>query len=319
MPYSIVFVPDLQQDSFEENFWSKDTTLIAYKKHVFPDGECYFTLSNYDNIAGEKVLLIYQLKHFEGGYSTNDQLFKLLLLCRTINQLAPFQIDLLLPYFPYARQEKKVNQNILPTVSLTGEIFYKAGIANIISCDLHSDIIRKLIPATLLSFSMRLFWKEHIKKNISLENTCIVFPDKGAYSRTLQIATLLNIEHIFLKKQRMEEQRVIFSSLGYDFSGKNVVVIDDIIDTANTAIGACDMVKKQGAENVFGCFTHAVLSSNSIEKLKKSKYRKIYITNSIMHDKKRLPENFVVLEIYKFLISNLRIKKKGADISSIPL
>lgn len=232
--------------------------------------------------------------------SINESLFNVLLTLESLISSGAKHITLLMPYLPYTRQEHATVLKLL----------LKTGTNKIITYDVHHQSLVDQNSPTLINYAPTNAWVDLIKKTYtSLENVCIASPDHGAIARTGLVAQALNVPLIRLSKQRKDNNQIIITDIDGLASGKNVIIIDDILDTGSTAIAACNKLLEQGAQSVSGYFSHAILSGNAIELLEKSSFGVIFLGNSMLVNKDMLSNKFKIVDMYENISKSISISK----------
>jgi ribose-phosphate pyrophosphokinase len=286
-------------------------SFISYTINQFADTESHFSIPGYENIEKKTVLLVYQ---FSLEFSVDNQLFKLLLLSQKIKELKAQELILLLPYCAYSRQDACTDYGSRGIIHLVVELLKSAGVDELFVCEMHNASVVPETAIPLHVVDLSLFWADIIAKNIISQNRgslfCIASPDEGGRQRTRKVAQLLDIDHVFLRKKRIAvDCSAVFELVG-DVKDKAIILLDDILNTGTTAVSASALLKKQGAKDVFGCFTHAVFSSNAKKLHTNSVFKKIYISDTIQLDQFFLLQNifepvsvnaFLSKEMYSFL------------------
>ena len=266
--------------------------IINVESGNFADSEYYIKPPSI-SLKDKEVFVIHQFS-FENE-SINDQLLEFLFLTDLIKKLGAKKIHAILPYLPYSRQAKnfgakefevKVGTQLLGPISLIGKLFNSASIDQVVSFELHEGLIKDiftipLVEISLIDFGVD-FFNTHKGKLFKEEDVCFVSPDEGRAKFIEKIAKKAGKPFAYVKKERAENDKAVAKQLVGDVRGKDVIIIDDIIDTGNTAIGACDMVLDNGAKSVVGFFAHAVLSKDAVEKINKSNFKQIFITDTVL-------------------------------------
>lgn len=217
--------------------------------------------------------------------SLNDQLIALMQIADLIKIMGSKKIILFTPFLPYTRQDKSEDKLFPGSFFMLGRILKSVGIDRIITCELHAPETLDSFPITLTTIPLSSFWattlQERIFDSLCPKEVCIVSPDQGGRQRVIELATLLGTESAFIKKTRPSHNMAV----GYELEGvirnRHVIILDDIIDTAYTALSACELCLGRGAVHVYGCFTHALCSGDALQRLARSRIEKMFITDTI--------------------------------------
>ena len=259
-----------------------DAKIIRVESGNFADSEYYIKPPDV-SVKDKEVFVIHQFS-FENK-SINNQILELLFLTDLIKKLGAKKIRVILPYLPYSRQEKNFNTNIIGPINLIGKLFQAASVDEVVSFELHEGSIRKIFSIPLIEISLidfgSSFFDMHKGKLFEKKDICFVSPDEGRAKFIEKIAKNVDKPFAYVKKERKDPDKVVAKELIGNVKDMHVIIIDDIIDTGNTAISACDMVLNNGAKSVIGFFAHPVLSKGSIDKLNKSRFEKIFITDTV--------------------------------------
>jgi len=266
-----------------------NATTLFFSITQFADTELFTTFedaSNMQAIKNANVFVAYQFPtRLVPTLSVNDHLVVVTRIIDLVKNFAPASITLVVPYLPYSRQDRSTYSPFLGGVFTLGRILNAIGVEQIITCDLHAPIVAENFPMPITHISLDTFWVSVLKKQFDItimqKDFCIVSPDKGGFSRAQAVATALQIPVAVTHKKRIGTDNTISIALEGSVEGKNVIIIDDIIDTGGTALGALDVVLKHGAKDVYACFSHAVFAKNALEKLVTNVYKKIMITNTL--------------------------------------
>jgi len=262
----------------------------------FSDGE--FQPSFEETVRGGRVFLI---------GSTNpptENLMELLLMIDAAKRASAKHITAIIPYFGWARQDRKDKPRVPVGAKMVANLLTAAGATRIMTMDLHADQIQGFfeVPVDHL-FSSSLF-VPHIK-NLGLENLTIASPDMGGSKRANNYARWLESEVVICYKQRKKANVIDKMTVIGDVKDRNVILIDDMIDTAGTLTKAADMLMEQGASSVRAYCTHGVLSGKAIERIENSKLEELVICDTVPHD--TLPDKIKVISVAE-LFSNVMQK-----------
>jgi ribose-phosphate pyrophosphokinase len=263
--------------------------IITATVDSFADTEGIAKISEPDQIFDNTILLVQQFFFYPKnvkGNSINNQIFNILLLVDLIKKLGSKKIIAVLPYLPYCRHDKSDYGNFLGAISLLERIFAAAGIDEVISVDLHVSSMKKEFNFPLHEVLLTNFWADFLKTSDSKlfdvdDEYCLVSPDMGHLPKAKSLAKILDKNFAYIEKKRVGPDQAKALELVGEVDGKVVVVVDDILDTARTAVNACDMLLKNGAKKIIGCFAHGVLTEGAIERLESSKFEKIFVTNTV--------------------------------------
>lgn len=238
----------------------------------FSDGE--FQPSYEESIRGKDVFII------QSTMPPTDNLMELLLLIDAAKRASARRIVAVIPYFGFARQDRKDKPRVAIGSKLIANLLTAAGVTRVITMDLHADQIQGFfeVPVDHL-FASSIFVK--YLSSIDREDLIIAAPDTGGSKRANAYAKFFNLEMAICYKQRKVANQIERMTVIGDVSGKDVVLVDDIVDTAGTLTTAADMMLERGAKSVRAMCTHAVLSGPAIERLEKSGLSELIVTDTI--------------------------------------
>jgi ribose-phosphate pyrophosphokinase len=260
--------------------------LAACEVKRFSDGEVFIQIN--ENIRGADVFII---------QSTNppaENIVELLMLLEASRRASASRITAVIPYFGYARQDRKDRPRVAITAKLMANLITAAGADRIITMDLHASQIQGFfdIPHDHL-YSTRVF--RDLVSTIHLEPLVVVSPDVGSIKMARAFAKHCRADLAIVDKRRpVANQAEVINIIG-DVKEKNIVIRDDMVDTAGTLCEAAGAVAEKGALEIMAICTHAVLSGNAIEKIDKSRINKLIVSDSINQDEKRLTDKIQVL------------------------
>lgn len=268
---------------------------VGVEKDRFADTESIIRIEEPVLLKNRLVFLFYRFScahvSFAKGARINDQLLEFLLMAHQCKTYGAQKIVAVLPYLPYSRQSKDVTDQVAGPFEAAGLCFKAVGIDSVVSCELHETRVREQLPTSVFSLPVHqiLFdtvWKTVLEdasiEHASMEQSCFLSPDSGGIERVRRVARLCgsdNIAHV--EKKRVSHDVSIASKLVGDVAGKTVVLVDDIVDTAITAVNAVDIALEHGAKRVVACFCHPVLSAGAIERLESSALEKVWVCNTL--------------------------------------
>ena len=240
----------------------------------FADGEIYIEIN--ENIRGNSVFVIQST-----STPANDNIMELLLCIDALRRSSAKNITAVIPYFGYARQDRKVAPRTSISAKVVSNLITNAGASRIVTVDLHAGQIQGFFDIPVDNLFTTPMFARYIKKKFKTKNLVCVSPDVGGVQRTRGLATKIKADLAIIDKRRPEPGKSKVMNIIGEVKGKNCIIIDDIIDSGGTIINAVEALKKAGAIDVYVFITHAVLSGDAAEKIKKSKIKKLIITDTI--------------------------------------
>lgn len=260
--------------------------LGAIRVGKFSDGETSIQID--ETVRGCDVFLIQST-----STPVNDNLVELLVMIDAMRRASAGRITAVIPYFGYARQDRKARARDPITAKLVADLITSAGADRVLTMDLHSPQIQGFfdIPVDNLLGSSVLISKIKNKSFVKKDDFIVVSPDVGSVSRARAFATKLEAGLAIVDKRRPKANVMEVMNIVGDVSGKTCLLVDDMIDTAGTITqGAKALVEVGGAKEVYVCCTHGVLSGPAIERMQNSVIKKVYMLNTIdIPDEHRLP------------------------------
>lgn len=226
----------------------------------------------------------------------NDNLMEMLIMIDAMKRASAGRINAVIPYYGYARQDRKAKPRDPITSKLVADLLVAAGADRIVTMDLHAAQIQGYfnIPVDhLLGLPILIdYWK-----NKGMEDLIIVSPDHGSVTRARNLAEPLNVPIAIVDKRRPEPNKSEIMNIIGDIKGKNCILIDDMIDTAGTICNAAEALLNLGAKSVSACATHAVLSGPAIERLEKSSLDEIVLLDTIPLSEDKIIDKFKILSV----------------------
>ena len=277
----------------------------------FADGEIYVEIN--ENIRGNSVFVIQAT-----ATPANDNLMELLLCIDALRRSSAKNITAVIPYFGYARQDRKVVPRTSISAKLVSNLITNAGAHRVVTVDLHAGQIQGFFDMPVDNLFTTPIFARYIRKNIKSKNLICVSPDAGGIERTRGLATKIKADVAIIDKRRPEPGKSKVMNIVGDVQGKDCIIVDDIIDSGGTIVNAADALVKKGAKNVYVFVTHAVLSGDAISKLQKSKIKKLVITDSIDNSKKiRKASKIEVLSIAQLMAEAIKRISNSTSVSSL--
>ena len=271
--------------------------LGQYKVKRLSDGELYLQLKN--KVKGQNVFVMGSTNQ------RNDNILEFLILINALKANGAKKITAIIPYFGYARQDKVDKPGAPITAKLLANLLKKAGVNQFITIDIHSQRDKEYLKP-LTNLDPLPIFATYIKKHISLKNTIIVAPDNGARLRAIELAKLLDpLPVLLMEKFRPKQDIAKIAKFKENIAGKNIIITDDMIDTAGTITASCNELINHQVNNIYVFATHGVLSGPALTRIKKTPIKQVIITNSFPISKK-LTKKIKILSIAPLLINYLK-------------
>ena len=268
--------------------------LVRSSIKKFSDGEIYIEIN--ENIRGNSIFVIQSVSS-----PANDNLMELLLCIDALKRSSAKNITAVIPYFGYARQDRKVVPRTSISAKLVSNLIAKAGADRVVTVDLHAGQIQGFFDIPVDNLFATPIFARHVKKKIKTKNLICIAPDVGGTERARALGKLLNVGLAIVDKRRPKAgQSQVMNIIG-DVRGKTCIIVDDIIDSGGTIVNAAAALKKRGAKDVHVYVTHGVLSGGAENKIKKSNIKNLVITDTI--DNAAKVKNIKNIEV--LTISNL--------------
>ncbi len=257
----------------------------------FSDGEIYVEIN--ENIRGNSIFIIQSISS-----PANDNLMELLLCIDALKRSSAKNITAVIPYFGYARQDRKVVPRTSISAKLVSNLITKAGADRVVTVDLHAGQIQGFFDIPVDNLFATPIFARHVKKRIKSKKIICVAPDVGGTERARALGKLLNAGLAIVDKRRPKPgQSQVMNVIG-DVDGQTCIIVDDIIDSGGTIINAAKALKLRGAKEVYVYITHGVLSGDAVKKIKNSVIKNLVITDTIYnHEKTKNVKNIEVLPI----------------------
>ncbi len=257
----------------------------------FSDGELSVEIG--DNVRGRDVFVVQSTSN-----PGNDHLMELLIVIDALRRASAYRITAVLPYFGYARQDRKLKPRVPITAKLVADLITTAGANRVLTMDLHAGQIMGFfnIPVDNLNALPVLF--PYVKKKYAKENPVLVSPDVGGVERARQFATRMdNLDIAIIYKRRSGPNQVAEMKIVGEVSGKTCLIVDDMVDTGGTLVKAAESLLAEGAKKVVACGVHPVLSSNALERIENSPISEIIVTDTISIPKASTSSKLTVLSV----------------------
>ncbi len=240
----------------------------------FPDGETFVKIE--ENVRGEDVYLVQSTSP-----PTNHNLMEMFIIIDALKRASASRITAVIPFYGYARQDRKDQPRVPITAKLVANLIVTAGANRILTVDLHAQQIQGFfdIPVDHLYAAPVIY--EYLKKK-SIPNLVVVSPDVGGIKMAYAYAQFLETELAIVAKRRKSASEVESMGIIGEVDGRNVLLVDDLTETAGTLTQASALMKKSGAQQVFACVSHAFLNETGIDRLRKSNIDELITTDTVL-------------------------------------
>ena len=277
----------------------------------FADGEIYIEIN--ENIRGNSIFLIQSVSS-----PANDNLMELLLCIDALKRSSAKNITAVIPYFGYARQDRKVVPRTSISAKLVSNLITKAGADRVVTVDLHAGQIQGFFDIPVDNLFATPIFGRHAKKNIKSKNIICVAPDVGGTERARALGKYLNANLAIVDKRRPAPGKSKVMNVIGNVRDKTCIIVDDIIDSGGTIVNAAKALKDRGAREVFVYITHGVLSGEAVQKIKKSVIKKLVITDSIDNSERvKKARNIEVLTISNLMGEAIKRISNSTSVSDL--
>ncbi len=277
----------------------------------FSDGEIYIEIN--ENIRGNSVFVIQSTSN-----PANDNLMELLLCIDALRRSSAKNITAVIPYYGYARQDRKVVPRTSISAKVVANLITNAGASRVVTVDLHAGQIQGFFDMPVDNLFTTPLFARYIKKKLKSKKLICVSPDVGGVQRTRGLATKIKADLAIIDKRRPKPGKSKVMNIIGNVRGKTCIIVDDIIDSGGTIINAVEALKKNGATEVYVFITHAVLSGDAANKIKKSKIKKLVITDTIDNSQKIKNNNKIeVLSVSSLMAEAIKRISNSTSVSDL--
>ena len=252
----------------------------------FSDGEVFVQIN--ENIRGADLFII------QATNPPAENLMELLMLIEASRRASAMRITAVIPYYGYARADRKDRPRVSITAKLVANLLTTAGADRIITLDLHASQIQGFFDLPHDHLYSSVIFNQYIQ-NLNLDNITVVSPDVGSIKLARSTATKLNADLAIVDKRRPEANVAKVMNLIGNVEDRNVLIRDDMVDTGGSLCAAAEFLKEHGALDIYAACTHGVLSGDAVEKINNSSIKKMIISDSINQDGRDLSDKFEIL------------------------
>ena len=285
--------------------------LVNSSIRKFSDGEIYIEIN--ENIRGNSIFIIQSVSS-----PANDNLMELLLCIDALKRSSAKNITAVIPYFGYARQDRKVVPRTSISAKLVSNLITNAGADRVVTVDLHAGQIQGFFDIPVDNLFATPIFAKHIKRKIKSNNIICVAPDVGGVERARALGKKLDVGLAIVDKRRPSPGKSQVMNVIGNVRNKICILTDDIIDSGGTIVNAADALVKRGAKEVHVYATHGVFSGDAVKKIKSSKIKNLVITDSIdSSDKLKKVRNIEVLSISILLAEAIKRISNSTSVSDL--
>ncbi len=285
--------------------------LVNTSIRKFSDGEIYTEIN--ENIRGNSIYIIQSVSS-----PANDNLMELLLCIDALKRSSAKNITAVMPYFGYARQDRKVAPRTSISAKLVSNLITKAGADRVVTVDLHAGQIQGFFDIPVDNLFATPIFARHVKKKIKSKNIVCIAPDVGGTERARALGKLLNVGLAIVDKRRPKPgQSQVMNVIG-NVKNQTCIIVDDIIDSGGTIVNAAKALRDRGAKEVYVYITHGVLSGEAVKKIKNSLIKNLVITDTIDNSEKiKNVKNIEVLSISSLMGEAIKRISNSTSVSDL--
>ncbi len=289
-----------------------DVALVDPQLIRFANGEIFCEIEK--NVRGADVFIVQSICS-----PVNDSLMELLVMIDALKRASAASIIAVIPHYGYARQDRKVSPRTPISAKLVADVLTVAGATRVITLDVHAGQIQGFFNIPFDNIYSSPVILKHIKERIFTENSIFVSPDAGGVERVRHYAKKLKADIAMIDKRRVAKNVAKAMNVVGDVSGKECIIIDDMIDTAGTLIAACKSLKDHGATTVYACATHAIFSGPALDLIENSdELDGVIVTDTIpLSDRGRKIEKITVLSTAELLSKAIHRTFNHDSVSSL--
>jgi len=285
--------------------------LINSSIRKFADGEIYIEIN--ENIRGNSIFIIQSISS-----PANDNLMELLLCIDALKRSSAKNITTVIPYFGYARQDRKVVPRTSISAKLVSNLITKAGADRVVTVDLHAGQVQGFFDIPVDNLFCTPIFARHVKKNIKSRNIICVAPDVGGTERARALGKSLDVGLAIVDKRRPAPGKSQVMNVIGNVKDKTCIIVDDIIDSGGTIVNSAKALKNRGAKEVYAYITHGVLSGDAVKKIQKSVIKKLIITDSIDNQiKVNKAKNIEVLTVSNLMGEAIKRISNSTSVSDL--
>lgn len=277
--------------------------------HHFADGEILVEIG--ESVRGKDVFIIQSTSN-----PVTENLMEILVLADALKRASAKEVTAVIPYFGYARQDRKAKPRQPITSRLVADLLTVAGVTRVVTIDLHAAQIQGFFDIPVDEMQVLPLICNYFK-NKNLEDLCVVSPDHGGATRARKMSEALDCPIAIIDKRRPKPNVAEVMGIIGDVSGKNCILIDDMIDTAGTIVAGVDVLKAKGAKDVYIACSHGVLSGPAVERLSSCVAKEVVITNTIAIPEEKKFDKLVEISVAELLAHTIESIENNLPVSDV--
>lgn len=276
----------------------------------FSDGEIHFFVD--ENVRGEDVFVVQS-----GSFDANFHLMELFVMIDAFKRASAERITAVIPYYPYARQDWKDRPRVPISARLVADLLEASGADRVLTMDLHSPQIQGFFSIPVDNLTAAPVLANHVQK-LGLSDLTVVSPDAGGVGRARVFAKRLKANLAIIDKRRPAPNIAKVIHVIGDVKNRDVVIVDDMVDTGGTLVHSVDALLEKGARRVYAACTHPILSGQAIDKIENSQMEKLIVTNTIpLREEAKSCKKIMVLSVAELFGEAIRRISRGSSVSSL--
>lgn len=283
--------------------------LSPVKFEHFPDGE--LSCQILENVRGRDVFVIQTIAR-----DPNNYLMELLILVDALKRASAKSIAAVIPYFGYARQDRKDKPRVPITAKLVADLLTTAGVTRILTMDLHAGQIQGFFNIPVDNLYARPILADGVKSLLQIKNFVVMAPDLGAIKKARSYANHLHADYALIDKRRVDIETVEVAAIIGNVKGRDVILVDDMCSTGDTLIKAALACKKEGAQRIFAVFSHPLLVGQAVKNIFESPIEAVITSNTVPLQKSISSPRLHVLSVATLFGEAIRCVMSAESISS---
>jgi ribose-phosphate pyrophosphokinase len=276
---------------------------------TFADGEIRCKIE--ENVRGKDVFVIQPTSP-----PSNDNIMELLIIIDALKRASARRITAVIPYYGYARQDRKDQPRVPITAKLAADLLATAGANRVLTMDLHAEQIQGFFNIPLDNLYAVNTFVDYFSK-IKVKDLCVVSPDVGGIKMARAYAKRLGAALAIVDKRRVNDKEAEVMHIIGDVRGKNIVIVDDVVSTAGTLVEGVVALKEEGAKDVYATITHPVLAPPAIERINNSHIKELLVTDTITIDKEKKCDRIKVLSVAPLFAEAISRIHKEESVSAL--